>query len=243
MAEYISDELFHFVGQRDPLAHEQNFDTLLKIINSGCVSSDPPNVGWGSPTVQLKRGARLEEEELAVSNITCYCDIPSKALKLHVAKYGSFGLSFSRHLLIKYGARPVHYVPMQGADWGASHGKTLLRDIQAVFEGFMTQIYEPIARDTTAHNRTLTQIPSTPYEAAEALHSVLLKDLLAYIKPYDSELTEMHQRYFYAEREWRRIGGLMFSLNEVKTIAVADGYESRLRTAIPDFRGNIIVVR
>lgn len=242
MAEYISDELFHFVGQRAPLAHEQNFDTLLKIINSGCVSSDPPKVGWGSTTVQLKRGARLEAEELAVSNITCYCDIPSGALGLHVAKYGSFGLSFSRHLLIKYGARPVLYVPMQAADWGAPYGKTLLRDVQAVFEGFMTQLYEPIARDLKAQSRSLTHIPATSLEAVEALHSVLLKDFLAYIKPYDSELTEAHQRYFYAEREWRRIGGLMFSLSDVKTIAIADGYEPRLRTAVPDFRGNVLVI-
>lgn len=243
MTDYISDELFHFVGHRHPLAHDDNFNTLLAIIASGCVSSEPPTIGWGPTTVRLKQGASLETEGLAVSNITCYCDIPPGALDLHASKYGCFGLSFSRHLLIGYGARPVLYVPMQSTDWGSPYGRTLLRDVQAVFQGFMTQLYEPSATDLTAHSRVLTHAPATPAEALAALHSTLLRDFLAYIKPYDSELPSDHDRYFYAEREWRRIGSLMFSLDDVRTIVLAPGYEARFREAVPNFRGNIMAVQ
>jgi Putative abortive phage resistance protein AbiGi, antitoxin len=226
MAEYISEELFHFVGQRHPHEHELNFETLLKIINSGCVSSEPPKIGWGPTTVHLNRGAKLEHEKLAVSNITCYCDIPPAA--------------FSRHLLTKFGARPVLYIPMRADDFGSPYGTTLLRDIQAVLEGFLTQLHEPNAADPSERSRRLTQPPTTPLDAVSALRSVLLKDFLAYIKPYDSELSVHSPHYYYAEREWRRIGGLMFSLADIQTIAVASGYETRLRIAVPRYRGRVI---
>lgn len=241
MAEYVSDELFHFVGKGHPDDHERNFETLLKILNSGCVSSEPPKVGWGPTTVQLRRDARLEHEQLAVSNITCYCDIPPASLGLHTSKYGSFGLSFSRHLLVKCGARPVLYVPMRADDHGSPYGKMLLRDIEAVFKGFLTQLYEPTAPKSD-RSRRLTCVPETALEALEALHSVLLKDFLAYIKPYDSELPVNDAKYYYAEREWRRIGGLMFSVDEIRTIAVARGYESRLRAKVPAYHGGVLLI-
>lgn len=242
MADYISDELFHFVGHRAPNDHEGNFGTLIKILRSNCISSEPPKVGWGTNTVRLKRGARLDSEELVVSNITCYCDIPLDALGLHIEKYGCFGLSLKKDYLIKYGARPVLYVPMSSNDWSSPYGHNLLRDIEGVVEGFMAQLYDERVEQLTTHSRSLTRVPATPREAIGALHSVLLKDFLAYIKPYNSDLPTTHSDYFYAEREWRRIGSMMFEPSDVQTIVVLAGFESRLREAMPNFSGKVHVI-
>ena len=238
--EYISDELFHFVGRRAPDDNERNFKTLLQVINSNCISSKPPEVGWGATTVTLTRGKSLESEELAVSNITCYCDIPVESLGRHTAKYGCFGLSFDRSMLARSGARPVLYVPISSGDHLSPYGSTLLRDIEAIFEGYMRHLYEKECQGNSERSRTLCAIPGTPQEAAEALHGLLLKDFLAYIKPYNSELSVDDINYFYSEREWHRLGGLMFGLGDIRTIVVKAGYEQRLLEAIPDFRGRVV---
>jgi hypothetical protein len=238
--EYISDELFHFVGRRAPNDHERNFQTLLQVINSNCISSKPPEVGWGATTVTLTRGKSLESEELAVSNITCYCDIPVESLSRHTVKYGCFGLSFDRNMLARYGARPVLYIPTRSDDHLSPYGSTLLKNIEAIFEGFMRHLYEREGQEESEQRRTLCTIPGAPQEAVEALHGLLLKDLLAYIKPYNSELSVDDINYFYSEREWRRLGGLMFGMGDIRTVVVKAGFEQRLREAVPDFSGRVV---
>jgi hypothetical protein len=242
MTDYISNELFHFVGRKAPTDHERNFEVLLKILRSKCISSKPPEVGWGTTSVTLTRGAKLEDEELAVSNITCYCDIPVDLLARHTEKYGCFGLSFDRSLLAQYGARPVLYVPMKSDNWRSPYGATMLRDIEAIFEGFMRHLYDENFPAPNQSTRSVGSIPGNAQQSIQALHGLLLKDFLAYIKPYDSELHVDDLNYFYSEREWRRIGGLMFGYDDIQAIVVRDGFEKRLREALPEFRGRVLTL-
>jgi len=64
MSEYISDEFFHFVGRNAPTDHERNFQSLLAVIGSKCVSSAPPQIGWGPIEITLDPEGRLEDESL-----------------------------------------------------------------------------------------------------------------------------------------------------------------------------------
>lgn len=242
MTEYISDELFHFVGSRSPQDHERNFETLLAIIRSGCVSSNPPTIGWGPIRTTVTRGASLASEELVVSNVTCYCDIPLPSLRRHTVKYGCFGLSFDRGKLAKYGARPVMYVPKRADDHLSPYGTSLLNSIQAIFEGFMRQLYEPHNSELEGHSRIVSMSPKSPEDAVVALRSMLVKDFLAFIKPYDSDLSVDDVKYFYAEREWRRLGSFMFELPDIRTVVVGGGYESRFREALPGFCGRLTAI-
>lgn len=155
-------------------------------------------------------------------------------------KYGCFGLSFDRNMLIRYGARPVLYIPTCSDDHLSPYGSTLLKNIEAIFEGFMRHLYERERQEESEHRRTLCSIPGASQEAVDALHGLLLKDFLAYIKPYDSELSVDDVNYFYSEREWRRLGGLMFGMSDIQTVVVKAGYEQRLHEAIPGFRGRVV---
>lgn len=243
MTDYISDELFHFVGNGRPDDDEDNFQTLVKILTSRCISSNPPEVGWGQLKVTVDREMSLLNQRLVYSDITCYCDIPRKTLARHVAKYGSFGVGFHRVDMARKGARPVLYVPMTSHDWGSPYGATLLKDIEAKFEGFLSQLYDPIEEEEPSENsRYLTRVPEAPQEAIFALHDLLTKDFMAYIKPYDAELSVDDINYFYAEREWRRLGGLMFELADITAIVIKAGFEGRLREAIPDYRGCVVEI-
>src|SRR5258708_6962023 len=100
---YTSDELFHFVGRAHPNDHEANYETLLKVLRGGHISHPPHDPNWGKTRQEFNWDKGLITEELIVPTVTCYCDIPMECLKLHTSKYGQFGLSFDRELLIRYG--------------------------------------------------------------------------------------------------------------------------------------------
>lgn len=155
--EYISSELFHFVGSASPLDHEHNYNVLKKVLSSSCVSYPPHEKGWGKISYKLDIEKRLAHEELLVPSVTCFCDIPFNLLAPHLTKYGSFGLSFSRHQLTKCGARPVIYVPCRPDDWtGVFTGHTLLRELEATFRSVYEQckILEAL-RDNSKQNVAL----------------------------------------------------------------------------------------
>lgn len=240
MPDYLSDELFHFVGNGHPDDHEANFETLLKILRSGCISCNPPEIGWGKTTLTLERGQSLLNETLIRGQITCYCDIPRDLLGRHTAKYGLFGVGLHRLQLARYGARPVLYVPMSSTDHLGIYGATLLRDIEAKFEAFMEHLYEE--NRTDEYTRNMTSIPSDSGDTIRAMRGLLEKDFLAFIKPYNAELEPDDINYFYSEREWRRLGGFLFNIHDITSIVVKSGYRVKLQDAIPDYRGVVVEI-
>ena len=121
---YTSDELFHFVGYRSPTDDEKNYQILVEILRVSCVSHPPhnPEPDWGAVTVKTNWNGLLrygddKDNGLIVPTVTCFGDIPASGLGIHIEKYGKFGVSFPRDYLIRYGARPVMYVPLRNDDW------------------------------------------------------------------------------------------------------------------------------
>lgn len=71
---------------------------------------------------------------------------------------------------------------------------------------------------------------------------MFVKDFLAFVKPFDSELSENGPEYYYAEREWRKYGNLMFTAQDVKRILVAPGFADRLAREQPTYAAKIEVI-
>ncbi|MBR4513624.1 MAG: hypothetical protein IKO61_01875 [Lachnospiraceae bacterium] len=41
----------------------------------------------------------------------CFCDIPFSKIRIHIKKYGSYGIAFDKsRILKKYGIQPIHYI-------------------------------------------------------------------------------------------------------------------------------------
>lgn len=228
---YISDELFHFVGHSSPNDDESNYQTLKKIIDSRCVSHAPHDDNWGATTYTINWDGLLETEQLIIPSVTCYADIPFEALSLHVNKYGKFGIGFPRSRLTRYDARPVMYIPMRSDDWASPNGRALLRDIEAAVKGFNESVVETLAEETLEHRR-LGEVPSTHEGAISAVESVLHKDFLAFIKPFNSELPHNNPDNFYMEREWRKYGNMKFEVADISRVVVAKGFKGQ---ALADF--------
>ncbi len=240
MGLFISDELFHFVGRRHPLDHESNYSILKLVLSKRCVSHRPHSSDWGTVRTTTNWEESLITGELIVPTVTCFCDIPFEHLPVHLLKYGSFGLAFRKDFLIRYGARPVTYVPLRNDDHLSVHGRTLLRDIEQIYRGFRAQLIEPATLQAN-RGRALGAQPTSPEDTLSALDSLLTRDFLAFIKPYNSQLPENDPSYYYSEREWRKFGNLMFPPSEVARVIVVEGYVARVETEFPEYQGKVDV--
>jgi hypothetical protein len=238
LATHFADELFHFVGSGHPNDDERNFGVLLKILGDGCISYKPDMKSWGQTTITFDSTKSLLRNEMVVPNMVCFCDILPKHLGDHVSKYGRFGLSVPKAYAIRYGVRPVMYVPFTSLNRGSPYGTELLREMEVTFKGLRE--YFDLASIGRKSTRMLGQPPKSADETIEALGGVLGRDLLGFVKAFNAELPDDHLEYFYAEREWRRIGNLKFELAHVVRVAVARGFEARLAAQSPEYADRMI---
>lgn len=239
--QYISAELFHFFGSAAPLDDERNYDLLKTVLASGCVSHPPHEVGWGAIGYRLDLSKTLAREDMLVPSVTCYCDIPYEQLGPHISKYGRFGISFSRHHLTKVGARPVTYVPCRPDDWkGVFTGHTLLKELKATFQGVHEQLAAlSKAQTLKRHGVGLGSLPTSAIEALQKAEHTLALRVLAFVKPYESTLDDSDPNYRYSEREWRKLGNLLFESADVLRVVVGGAFIERAREELPDFRERI----
>ena len=236
---YTSDELFHFAGYGSPTDDEKNYQTPLKILHDGCISHPPHNNDWGSVTVNtnwdgLLRYGDDKKNGLIIPTVTCFADIPSGGLGIHIEKYGKFGISFSRDYLIRYGARPVMYVPMRNDDWQSIHGTTLLNDLEAIYKSFHELVTSEVD-DVGQRSRPLEKRLESRDAAIVAMDNAFTKDFLAFIKPFNAHLPVNHEENYYMEREWRKLANLKFEPENVCQVSVVKGYKSRLIAELPAY--------
>jgi hypothetical protein len=239
-SSYTSDELFHLVGRSQPDDHEANFETLRKILKAGCISYSPhfPLPGRNI-TLTYNEDRSIMTEDLVVVGVTCFCDIPLSHLDIHIKKYGQFGLSFDRHHLTRYGARPVIYVPLRHDDFWSINGATFIKHVQEVYKGFKEHVVDPIQVET--RSSTLGARPASAEDAIMELDSILSQHFIAYIKAYNSELEDDDPNNFYMEREWRKIGPFQFQPAQVKRVLIRRGYVKRFINEFPDYSEKIEV--
>lgn len=239
---YTSDNLFHLVGFKHPGDHINNYETLNKILNDKCVSYSCKVKGWGETSYVINWNKSLLDEGLIFPKMTCYADIPFSSLDIHVKKYGKFGVSFKREYLIKFGARPVMYVPLSDNHWGSPFGEKLLLNIEAIYKGFHEHVAvknEPLIEKK---GRFIGDSPQNEIQAIDQIDKIVAKDFLAFIKPFNSHLDSTHPDNFYMEREWRKLGNLVFNPDDVVKIIVAKGFESQLAKAFPHYKSKIIEI-
>jgi Putative abortive phage resistance protein AbiGi, antitoxin len=234
MGRVISDELFHFVGSKSPEDDEANFATLKAVLASQCVTYDPSVIGWGVQTITISWDKSLLNGELVVPTMTCFCDIPYAHLgHTHIANYGHFGLSLKKSHLVKFGARPVTYIPLHDHDLFGLSGRTLVQDIEILYRAFNEHLDQKFCSGDESPGRRIGKPPVDIVETVAGIGTLLLRDFLSFIKVYDSTLLETDKRYYYAEREWRRCGAVRFGVSEIGTVVVAPKFLTRARREWP----------
>jgi Putative abortive phage resistance protein AbiGi, antitoxin len=239
---YTSDQLFHFVGYNKPNDDAENFNTLCKVLSDCCVSHKPHGNLPGTIRYTIDIEKSLLNEKLIVPTVTCFADIPPDSLGNHVRKYGRFGLGFRRDYLIFHGARPVTYIPLQASDWRGIYGSSMIRDIEAVYKGFVALYEKRPANTEKPISRKHGVIPTTEEETLMGLKSMIEKDFLAFLKPFNSELSPSDPENYYMEREWRKFANLRFTFDDVLRIYVARGYKALLAQVFPDLAAPVLEI-
>lgn len=127
---YVSNELTHFVGQLKP-NNAERYALFLKILGDR-FGPKKPREGWLQASYREKFGPgftmrsdgqkRLSTNEAIRCTMLCFCDIPPGQLKIHMQKYGSFGIAFCKNFLVRYGATPVTYVARNARNHGIGIG-------------------------------------------------------------------------------------------------------------------------
>jgi len=238
---YTSGELFHFVGFSSPNDDARNYEKLSKVLNDGWISSPPHHKSWGKIGYRVEWPQQLHSEKLIVPDVTCYADIPFECLSIHTAKYGKFGVALARDYLIKYGARPVMYIPMSANDWQSIHGQTLLKDIETIVKSFNEQVIR-LSPESLNNVRDVGAPLTSPEAASSAMKSMVFKDFLAFLKPFNSELDLHDPNNFYMEREWRRLGNMEIQAEQLTKVVVAKGYKERTASDFPLYSNHIVEI-
>jgi hypothetical protein len=251
---YISKELLHFVGRKK--STEEQYRILVEVLRSGWLID--PRVGPSlRSTLQVNFTGKFSDNERYLPNVVCFCDIPIGDLAIHIEKYSAFGLSFLKPFLVERGANPVFYVARNAA---VRHSlEPSLEDYRRRFEVEPGGIFvEGVARDLyfdrmlqEYHDLFLWKLPKAlgvrqkepgvlpPVPALDPVQRFLDWYVFSFIKFFDDSKQDDDPDNYYMEREWRMLGGLHFSLDDVYRVALPRDYASKLRKDVPAYAAQV----
>jgi len=223
---YVSKELTHFVGRHKP--EYERFRLLMDIIQSGWILPGPFTNGQ-TYNVQLHETEK-DLEKMILPQMVCFADIPINDLSLHMEKYSNFGIAFKKDYLVQYGANPVLYVTQNGQ----MEGKDVTRE-----KWFLDHLKKYALLKEKIQTFGMQNGGKEINELFLEIDQFLMKDLFAYLKPFDSSKNDADEDNYYLEREWRIIGNLPFSQSNITRILIPEKYGRMLREYLPDYTGQI----
>lgn len=226
MAKLSSNTLFHFT----------TWDNLLGILENEFI-----------PRFCIERlilsGAKIDE--FAIPMIS-FCDIPLSQIKLHVQRYGSYGIGLKKEWGLTKGINPVLYIEPNSALSSKLYkliisilvktNKELANDVQArkVINGKMEKILNDLSIVNTEEshkaledNKREVELLDTIQQESSMIYETLF-NIVKYIKPYEgysSRNQAMGQELvrFYDEREWRYVPNLDLCESDLKKLNIFSG--------------------
>jgi hypothetical protein len=190
---FSSKVLWHFTG------YNKLPDDAFKILNS-ILESNTLKVGKDFEPVIMNTG----EKRIGYS-VSCACDIPFRDLRIHMLRYGQFGIAFHKHAAINEGHfNPVFYVHRGNALFLQAH--ELLKNL------------DPDAKPDSALFKYMMIIGS--YAKVGDLNRIV---------EVNSDADSSQASNFYYEREWRTVFPWMFSDSSIAAIMMPQSYLNQFR--------------
>lgn len=226
LQRYVSDELTHFVGRGMP--EERQYALLVEVLRGGLLAPEGERVD-GDLVVDLDEP--LSGNASYQPEAVCLCDIPVGDLHLHIAKYSPFGVAFTKPFLVERGASPMFYIA---------------GDAPADEERTRAQAFDDMAREHHALREAATDLLDHEDErvgdaAKRYLRYAHLLDfhVYSYTKFFAYPTEAQAERNYYMEREWRLLGALRFSREDVRRVIFPESYAQRFRKDFPDYPGQV----
>ena len=232
---YISSQLAHFVGS-DHKSDEELYRLLTKILKEGWITYPPHDESTKTdrhiityPTKNICDSTN----EMYEPSMVCFCDIPVDDLKVHVKKYGPFGLAFDKEFIASNGGVPVYYIPKKAGSAWPKRDNPEVDERKEAFDQGVRKCHDLLEE--------LSRIPEWR-EKARDVDDFLATYIFAYIQGFDHRLADDHQDNYYFEREWRTLTSLHFEVSDVVRIFLPkepEKYADRFRKDFPDYCGEL----
>jgi len=255
LQRYVSDELTHLVGSKLLNDNEAQYKLLLKILKEQQLRS----LAFNQLTIDYEKN--LSDDQMFCPSVVCFCDIPLGDLQIHMKKYGTFGLSFSKRVLIDKGANPVFYIAInskvtvaqaKGIFWH-SPSPAIPPPLSTVTEGGdrstryeyfnrMGHEYWILFDDLRKKIAASGQIPNWDWDRFRQLDDFLNYYIFSFFKPFYAGLSDDDKKNYYMEREWRVFQCVTFGPQEVSHVILPETYASRLKSNLPVYAGQIYPV-
>ena len=222
---YISNELTHFVG-RDEQDKNAQYQILSKILKDCHVKPKDYKPGKLNIWRNLKPNARISDNNLYLSEVVCFCDIPLQDLQIHTSKYSLFGLSFEKDFVIRQGGIPVYYIPKE-----AKYCLNMLFDVKGAANSDVN-----LEKAFNSMHEDFMQIRS---RLSDKTKYFLYIYFFHHLKFFDHNLPDGDEQNYYFEREWRLHGELNFKIEDVKRVFIEECYAKKFRIDFPKYYGQI----
>ena len=136
---------------------------------------------------------------------SCMCDIPFKDLRIHVSRYGAYGIAFNKENAINFGGfNPVLYI---------QKNHSVLKHIEDELLPFIDHISKLLKDSSNKINKI--------EEYLNIIGSYIKRsDLTAPISIGNPVIDKNQDNNFYYEREWRSIFDWKFSAENIEGIMV-----------------------
>lgn len=256
---YVSDELTHFVGKRLP-ADSDRLQLLIRILDQSWLQASYRELLGVGIVGRSDSSKLLSSNEAVITPTLCFCDIPEQELGIHVAKYGNFGISFPKPLLLRKGASPVFYVAADASTSNLDPGigpRTLgerFNQLHTEFLGLCADLdayvwaREPSGPGTAGLRVTFKHAPAGTPEGQQVLGrlNALSSDfdmlVFSYLKFFNASLAHDDSDNYYMEREWRIRGGLAFRPDDVAHIYILPAFRAELLARHPEYESKLRVI-
>lgn len=242
--EYVSNLLTHFVGG-DGSKNKDCYTRLKKIIEQ-CELLSKNNVEAkrqeeeGSPAnpsdrlvfctdrrkIQKQYSENLSSNKRYLADVVCFCDIPINLLGIHMAKYGEFGLSFTKEFMVRQGASPVFYIEQNSMSSRITDDQPLSERFDAG-ENEIIESLRALNGDGKAWNN----------------EGFLAFAVFGFCKFFDSSLAEDNPKNYYYEREWRAWASIGFTQDDISAVIMPCTFKERFLLDFPDLQNRIVTVK
>lgn len=250
MQRYVSTELAHFAGRGK--ASDEQYQILLAILRSGSLLCDPrrpigsPGVGW------INSDGGFSDRKMYHFPGVCFCDIPVADLPLHISKYSSFGIAFTKAFLVKKGASPVFYICKESElDLGGNEEAgirqsavgpyttaNLFDEMTKSFNESVDGLLRSAESITEKNGKEALELAKSANKLAN-LSIYIHGYVFSYCVPFSSSLQESDHQQYYMEREWRVRENVRFELKDLARVFLPSEYAARFRSDLPNYFGEL----
>jgi len=184
----VSDNLIHFLGQKDKERPDKQLEIFKSIINTG--------LRFNKWRIKFGSAGSLSD------HIACFTDIPLSFCDDHVAEYGRFGIGFKKSAIKHCGGNPARYfidsLPDVATDQ-MGHRWSMHANLRTHSE-FVLKVHKRLKENADLklqdqHGQVLLE--------NDALQHWL--DTQTTIFSFEKETGDASNDRFYREREWRLV--------------------------------------